>query len=88
MILVSAAVMLAMGLMFVGCNKDEVSSIGNGCTCTETYNGETETVFISGEDMKEVAEEMAEMGIKINSCSDYSDYVMKYVIEVGSIKCK
>ena len=85
--LVGALVTISMSVAFISCKKE---TIENGCTCTMSEMGESETVFIDGKEMKEIAKEAAEAGIIINSCSDYSDAVMKYAIEKdgASIKCK
>ena len=86
--LVSALVLMAMGAMFVSCKK---GSIKNGCTCTMSDGYYTETEFITGAEMQEVADEIAEYyNVAITTCSDYSDFVMRYwgMSDYGTIKCK
>lgn len=48
--LVSALVAMAMSTMFVACNSNSPT---NGCTCTLSFQGETETESISLAEMKE-----------------------------------
>ena len=89
--LVSTLVVMAFTAMFVSCKKG--GSIENGCTCTMTgsyASGETETVYISGEEMKEIADKLAKNDlVVINTCSDYADYVMRFWHEIeGSVSCK
>lgn len=90
MVSMLVVVVMTMAALFVSCKKK--GSIDKGCTCTMKmygYEGE-ETEFITPQEMKEVADELAQSGVVINTCSDYSDYVMRTMGKeaVGSISCK
>lgn len=51
MIFVSAVVVMAMGAMFVACSNNNAPV--NGCTCTHSYQGETDTESITLAEMQE-----------------------------------
>lgn len=90
MVSMLVVVVMTMAALFVSCKKK--GSIDKGCTCTMKmygYEGE-ETEFITPQEMKEVADELAQSGVVINTCSDYSDYVMRTMGQEaeGSISCK
>ena len=73
MIFVSAAVLMAMSAMFVACSNTPV----NGCTCTYSLGGETETVKYTLAEMKQY---------NYTKCSDIVDDFNQY--GKGKLSCK
>lgn len=51
MLFVSAVVVMAMSAMFVACSNNNAPV--NGCTCTLSYQGQTETQSITLAEMQE-----------------------------------
>lgn len=74
--LVGALVVMYMSAMFVACNGNNPT---NGCKCTATYEGETETQTISLAEMKEEG---------WSTCSDVANYLREEAIDGVSVSCK
>ena len=88
---VGVIVAITMGAIFISCEKKTMGTFENGCTCVMTDASGSETEYITPQEMRETAEELADMGYILSSCSDYSDYAMRYLIGEGgngTISCR
>jgi len=73
--LIGALVVMSMSAMFVACNGNSPS---NGCSCTASYQGETETQSISLAEMKERG---------WSTCADVTNYLRANAIPGVSVSC-
>ena len=90
MIFVSTIVVMAMSAMFVACSS---KSIENGCTCTFSAGGESETIEYSPEQMRGIAAASAEEGYIIKTCEDLQKMHIDVMKRGGgesnvSVKCR
>ncbi len=78
--IVSAVMLMGVSAMFVSCKKD---SIENGCTCTVSYMGQSQTRDFTAEEVKAEG---------YNSCSAIAADAKKELASEGmgdvSVSCK